>query len=183
VGALNSGQIKSVDADIGQTVRRDQLVATILLPSGLGVTTAGTTRLGFVGTEDQLVSIRSPLDGVVVARQCSPGDTVAVGQPILTFIDPTQLWVEAKIEETKIARVRPGQDVEVMMDSLGQTLAGRVVAVGRASSATFSLLPQANTSGNFIKVTQLIPVKIEVDYGQLPLVVGSSVGVKIRVQE
>jgi multidrug resistance efflux pump len=188
VGALNIGQIKSVNADIGQAVVRDQVVASVLLPSALGMTAAGmtaagTARLGFVGSEDQQIPIRSPIDGVVVARQGNPGDTVAAGQSILTLINPSQLWVEARIEETKVARVQPGQAVEVMVDSLGQSFPGRVLAVGRASSATFSLLPQGNTSGNFIKVTQLVPVKIEVDYGGLPLVLGSSVGVRIRVQE
>lgn len=183
VGTLNAGQLKSVDADIGQTVLRDQVVAMVLLPSTLGVTVAGTTKLGFVGTEDQQVPVRAPIDGVVVARQGNPGDTVAVGQTVLTLIDPSRLWVEARVEETKIARVQPGQTVEVTVDSLGQSLPGRVTAVGRASSATFSLLPQGNTSGNFTKVTQLVPVRIEVDYSQLPLVLGTSVGVRIRVGE
>jgi len=183
VGTLNAGQLKSVDADVGQGVHRDQVVAMVVIPSTLGIAPGGTAKLGFLGTEDQQVPVRSPIDGVVVARQGNPGDTVAVGQTVLTLIDPSRLWVEARVEETKIARVQPGQSVEVTVDSLGQSLPGRITAVGRASSATFSLLPQANTSGTFTKVTQLVPVRIEVDYGQLPLVLGTSVGVRIRVEE
>jgi multidrug resistance efflux pump len=57
------------------------------------------------------------------------------------------------------------------------------VAVNEATAGTFSLLPQGNTSGNFTKVTQLVPVKIAVDYGEAPLVLGSSAEVKIRVQD
>jgi multidrug resistance efflux pump len=127
--------------------------------------------------------VRSPIDGVVVARQGNPGDTVAVGQTVLTLIDPSRLWVEARIEESKIPRVQPGQSAEVTVDALGQSLPGRVSTVGRASSATFSLLPQPNTSGIFTKVTQLVPVRIEVDYGQHPLILGTSVGVRIRVED
>jgi multidrug resistance efflux pump len=104
------------------------------------------------------------------------------GQPILTVIDPNALWVQANVDETQVGRVRPGQPVEVSVDTLGQTLPGRVVAVGRATAATFSLIPQNNTAGNFTKVTQLLPVKIAVDYGQLPLILGSSVEVRIQVQ-
>ena len=182
VGSLNAGRVSSVTVDVGDRVTRDQVVATIVLPSSLGATINGTPKMGFQGTQDQQVTVNSPIDGIVVARSANPGDTVAVGQPIVTVVDPNRLWVQAQIEETKIGRVHPGQTVEVTLDSLGQTLPGRVVAVDRATAATFSLLPQANTSGNFTKVTQLVPVKIAVDYGQAPLVLGSSAEVKIRVQ-
>lgn len=183
VGSLNAGQVSSVAVDIGDQVTRNQEVGTVAVPSSLGLAAGGVPKLGFRGTENQQVSVRAPIDGVVVARQGNPGDTVAVGQPILTVVDPARLWVQAQIEETKIGRVHVGAPVEARFDSLNQTLPGRVVAVGRASAATFSLLPQGNSSGNFTKVTQLVPVKIAVDYGQLPLVLGSSVEVKIRAQE
>jgi multidrug resistance efflux pump len=183
VGSLNAGRVVSIAVDIGDRVAREQEVATVTLPTALTTTGSGTPKIGFRETGDQMVTIRSPIDGVVVARQANPGDTVAVGQPILTVVDPNGLWVQAQIEETKIGRVHFGQPVEVTVDSLGQTLPGRVVAVNRATTATFSLIPQSNTSGNFTKVTQLVPVKIAVDYGQMPLVLGSSVEVKIRVQD
>jgi len=182
VGSLNAGQVGSINVDIGDRVTNGQVVAMVTLPTALGVTTGGTPKMGFLGTDDQQVPVRSPIDGVVVGRSANPGDTVAAGQPLLTVVDPTQLWVQAQIEETKVGRVQPGQSVEVTVDALGQQLTGRVVAVNRATAATFSLLPQGTTSGNFNKVTQLVPVKIAVDYGQLPLVLGSSVEVKIRVQ-
>jgi multidrug resistance efflux pump len=183
VGSLNAGRVVSVAVDVGDRVAREQEVATVTLPSALTTTGSGTTKMGFRETGDQLATVRSPIDGVVVARQANPGDTIAVGQPILIVIDPNRLWVQAQIEETKIGRVHPGQPVEVTVDTLGQTFPGRIVAVNRATTATFSLIPQINTSGNFTKVTQLVPVKIAVDYGQTPLVLGSSVEVKIWVQD
>jgi membrane fusion protein (multidrug efflux system) len=101
---------------------------------------------------------------------------------VLTVVDPSKLWVLAQIEETKVGRVQVGQPADLKVDSLGKTLKGRVTAVNRASSATFSLLPASNASGNFTKVTQLVPVKISLDYGDEPLVLGSSVEVRIRVK-
>lgn len=183
VGSLNAGQVSSVSVDIGDVVTRDQPLATITLPTALGSAPGGTAKLGFRGTDDQQVAVHSPIDGVVVQRQGNPGDTVAAGQPLITVVDPTKFWVQAQIEETKVARVRPGQPVEVTVDVVGQRFTGRVIAVGRASSATFSLLPQGNTSGNYTKVTQLVPVKIALDYGALPLTLGTSVEIKIRVRE
>lgn len=183
VGSMNAGRVDSLTVDVGDKVQQGQVIATVLLPTAVSVTQSGAPRLDFVGGENQRAEVKAPITGVVVARQSNVGDTVAQGQPIVTLVDPTKLWVQAQIEETKIGRVQVGQPVEVRVDSLGKTLPGRVIAVSRASSATFSLLPSSNVSGNFTKVTQLVPVKIAVDYGDLPLVLGSSVEVSIRVQD
>lgn len=183
VGAMNAGRVDALSVDLGDTVQQDQVIGTVLLPSTLNVSQSGTPRLGFVGSENQRVEIRSSVSGIVVARQAHVGDTIAAGQPMITMVDPTRLWVQAQIEETRIGRVRVGQPVDVHVDSLGKTLNGKVLAVNRASSATFSLLPSSNASGNFTKVTQLVPVKISIDYGDLPLVLGGSVEVRIRVQD
>lgn len=180
LGSVNAGQIQSVAVDIGNRVHQGEELATVTLPTTLTVTNAGTPRLGYRSTQDQQVSVQSPINGVVVQRLGNPGDTVGAGQAILTVVDPAHLWVQAMISETEIDRVKVGQRVDVHVDSLNQTLPGRVLAVDRASAASFSLLPQNNTSGNFTKVTQLVPVKIAVDYGQDQLVLGSSVEVKIH---
>ncbi len=182
VGTLNAGQVAAVTVDIGDRVAKGQVVAMVALPSAVGATSAGTAKMGFLASDDQQASVISPMDGVVAARSSNPGDTVAAGQPLLTVIDPSKLWVQAQVEETKIGRVQVGQPVAVTVDSIGRQVQGRVVAVGCATSATFSLMPQGNTSGNYTKVTQLVPVKIAIDYGELPLVLGSSVEVKIRVK-
>lgn len=184
IGSENAGRIASVSAAVGDPVALDQVVATVKLPSALSGTGSGTIIMGFRGTADQVADVRSSIDGIVVYRDANPGDTISVGQPILTAVDPSQLWVQAQIEETKISRIRLGQPVEVTVDTLGgRALAGEVVAVDCATAGTFSLIPQNNTSGNFTKVTQLVPVNIALDDGSLPLVYGSSVEVKIRVDD
>ncbi len=183
VGSMNAGRVDALNVDIGDKVQQGQVVGTVLLPTAVSMTQSGTPRLDFVGSENQRAEIKAPVSGVVVARQANVGDTVAVGQPIVTVVDPSKLWIQAQIEETKIGRVQVGQPVDVKVDSLGETLPGRVVAVSRASAATFSLLPASNASGNFTKVTQLVPVKIALDYGDQPMVLGSSVEVSIRVKD
>lgn len=183
VGAVNAGRVDSILVDIGDRVERDQVLGTVVLPSTVGMSQSGTPLLGFVGTENQRVQIKSPTSGVVVARSANPGDTIAAGQSVITITDPSKFYVQAQIEETKVGRLQLGDPVDVKVDSLGKTIPGKVVAINRASSATFSLLPSSNSSGNFTKVTQLVPVRISVDAGDLPLVLGSSVEVHVRVQQ
>jgi multidrug resistance efflux pump len=161
VTSPGAGQVRSVDVDIGDQVVQNQVIATLAVPN--------------------LVWVRAPFDGIVVARQSNPGDTVATGRSIVTVADPMQSWVQAQVEETQISRIRAGQPADVTIDAVGTTLKGRVVGVGRAASS--SLQPQGNGQGFIARSRQLVPVKIEVDYGDLPIVVGGSVGVKIRVQD
>jgi multidrug resistance efflux pump len=183
VGGLTAGRVADVRFDVGQRVARDQIVARLYAPVPVGVTASGQPRLEYRTTEDALVEVTAPLDGVVVARSANPGDTLPAGQPILTLVDPTRLWINANVEETKIRRVQAGQPVVVYVDALGRDIAGRVSAITPASAGTFSLLPQSNLSGSFTKQTQLVPVKIELPGGDAGLTIGTSVRVKIRVRD
>lgn len=181
VGSLSAGRVAAVNVDVGHRVERDQVVATVALPSVQSMTPAGP-RMGFLGTDDAVVEVRSPIAGVVVARFGHRGDTVAVGQPIVAVVDPKALWVNANVEETAIGRVAIGQPVEVYVDSLRKEIPGQVVAITPATAATFSLLPQQNASGNFNKVVQLVTVRIAVGYGDESLLLGSSARARIRVR-
>ena len=140
---------------------------------------SSTPLLGETGTRDTQAPVRSPLSGVIAARLGSPGGTVSAGQPIYALVDPTRIWIRANIEEDKVGRVERDQEVEVHVDALHQTFSGTVEAVTPASAATFSLLPAQNTSGNFTKVTQLVPVRIAVETAGKILPLGTSVEVKI----
>lgn len=182
VGALNAGEVTAVYTDVGQHVEKGQVIARVSIPMPVAAATGGTAKLGFTNTENQLVDVTAPISGVVVARLADPGSTVAPGQPIIALIDPTRLSVTANVNETDIARVHVGQAVDVSLDSLGVVLPGRVEAVTPASAGSFSLIPPQNASGNYTKVVQVVPVKIAVAYGNLPLIVGSSVEVNIHVR-
>jgi multidrug resistance efflux pump len=137
--------------------------------------------MGFLGAGDTQVDVQSPLDGIVIAEPVAVGASVSAGQSIVSIVDPSQLWVNANIEETNIARVRVGQPVTVHIDALGADVMGKVEAVTPATAGVFSILPASNTSGNFTKVTQLVPVRVSVNLGNQPLLLGANVEVKIRV--
>jgi multidrug resistance efflux pump len=123
----------------------------------------------------------APVDGVVIAAPVAVGSMVAAGQPIVSIVDPSQLYVTANIEETNIGRVRVGQPVTVHVDALGADIPGKVEVVTPATAGIFSILPSSNASGNFTKVTQLVPVRVSVNLGNQPLLLGANVEVKIRV--
>jgi len=182
VGPMTAGQVTAVLTDVGQHVTAGQVIARVTVPETQTATASGAPQVVFSNTANQSVDVTSPITGVVVARLADPGSTVAAGQPIIQVIDPTQLYVLANVDENYIDRIKVGEPVDVTVDSLGVTLPGRVEAVTPASAASFALIPQQNDTGNYTKVAQVVPVKISVDYGNLPLIVGSSVEVNIHVQ-
>jgi multidrug resistance efflux pump len=181
VGAMNAGRVQSVQPTIGSTVHNGDTVAEIELPSQIGTAQNGQAKLGFLQSGNTTVDVQSPLDGVVLAVPTTPGASVQPGQALVTVVDPTQMYVNANIEETNISRVKVGQSVTVHVDSLNEDVPGRVDAITPATGATFSLLPSSNASGNFTKVTQLIPVRISLNLGNQPGLLGTSVEVKIKV--
>jgi multidrug resistance efflux pump len=183
VGSMNAGRLEAVFPTIGSLVHKGDVVAQVSLPSQIGTGQSGQPKLGSLGAGDTRVEVQSPVDGMVIALPVGVGSSVGVGQPIVTLVDPNQLWVNANIDETSIARVRVGQPVQVHVDALNAEVPGRVEAITPATASTFSLLPTSNASGNFNKVTQLVPVRIAVNLGSQPALLGASVEVKIRVAE
>ncbi len=127
-------------------------------------------------------AIAAPAAGIVAKLPVNKGEMVAVGQTIFSITDPAASWVEANIEETAIGRVRDGASVDFTVDAYPRRkFKGEVVDVGAATGSQFALLPADNASGNFTKVTQRIPVKIQVvDSGQAVLKPGMSAVVAIR---
>ena len=184
VGSMNAGRIVASRVEIGAPVRAGQELAVVAMPQQVGSTVAGAApRLDVLQTTDTLASVPSPTDGVIAARTAFVGATVAAGQPIYTIVDPRKVWIKANIEEGKVWMIQPGQRVAIHVDALNRAIGGRVVAITPASAATFSLLPSGNVSGNFVKVTQYVPVKIQPDEVDAILPLGTSVTVKIVVRQ
>ncbi len=107
--------------------------------------------------------IVSPISGVISKRFADRGQVVQVGQPLFVVNNPAEKWVVANVEETKVRRVQRGAKVTVEADAFpGSEFSGQVEFIGSAASSEFALLPSENPSGNFIKVTHRIPVRVSV---------------------
>ena len=182
VSSPDAGRIFRLQTDVGSLVRKEDALAVLDVPI-LTSLPMGGSRSTFLDAHDRLVDVPSPVEGIVVSRKVSVGDTVGVNQTLFTVVDTRRLWVVANVEETQIARVRPGQYAEVYVDALGQTLEGTVEAIIPATTSTFSLLPAHNVAGSFTKVVQLVPVKIAVERTAAPLIVGASVRARIHVAD
>jgi membrane fusion protein, multidrug efflux system len=140
---------------------------------------AARLRLGYT-------TIVAPFDGVVSERQVQPGDYVTIGSSLINVVPLPKVYVMANYKETQLTRVRPGQDVDIVVDTFGDlTLHGRVERISPASGSQFALLPPDNATGNFTKVVQRVPVRIELDAGQpllARLLPGMSATTRIHVE-
>lgn len=106
--------------------------------------------------------IVAPCDGVTGRKEIQVGQLIQPGQTIVDIVDSEDKWVVANYKETQTANISPGQDVEIEVDAVpGVTFKGTVTSISRATGAAFSLLPQDNSSGNFVKVEQCIPLRID----------------------
>ncbi len=106
--------------------------------------------------------IYAPDEGTVVIKNVNAGAALSPGQTILTMTQGDDVWVEANFKETQLTQVRPGQPAEISVDAFpGRVFKGRVQSINEATGAATSLLPPENATGNFTKVVQRIPVRIE----------------------
>lgn len=134
-----------------------------------------------VDVEDR--TIRSPVPAVITRTFALPGEYVAAGQRILLLYNPEEVWVEANIKETQVGRLKLGQTVHVSVDAYpDHKFIGKVTRIGSATTARFALLPTPNPSGNFTKITQRVPVKINIVDMPRPLSPGMMVEVDIDVR-
>jgi membrane fusion protein (multidrug efflux system) len=111
--------------------------------------------------------IVAPFDGVVGERQVQPGDYVNIGSSLINVVPLPNVYVIANYKETQLTRVRPGQSVDITVDTFAdEKLHGRVERISPASGSQFALLPPDNATGNFTKVVQRVPVRIMLDKNQ-----------------
>ncbi len=124
--------------------------------------------------------IVAEIDGVVTRRSVNPGNYVQVGQNLMAVRSLEEIWVDANFKETQLRDLRIGQPVDLYVDMYGgkQIFKGRISGFTEGTGSTLALLPPENATGNFIKVVQRLPVRIDlVDYNpdQAPLFIGTSV--------
>ncbi|WP_066094820.1 efflux RND transporter periplasmic adaptor subunit [Xanthomonas massiliensis] len=139
-----------------------------------------------------LASVRdeivAPVGGYVARRSVQVGQRVQPGTALMAVVPLDQVWVDANFKETQLRHMRLGQEVELESDLYGGAVAfkGHIVSLGLGTGSAFSLLPAQNASGNWIKIVQRVPVRIQIDSKQLaehPLRIGLSMRVKVNLHD
>ncbi|HMM21367.1 MAG TPA: HlyD family secretion protein [Selenomonadales bacterium] len=124
--------------------------------------------------------VKAPVDGIIALKSVEEGEIISAGQQLFQITNLADVWISANIEETYIGRIQVGQQAEFTIDAYpGRKFTGRVSEVGPASGSQFALLPNENTSGNFTKVTQRLPIKIKADETDCVLKPGMSAIIKV----
>jgi membrane fusion protein, multidrug efflux system len=129
-------------------------------------------------------AVIAPVAGYVAERSVQLGQHIQAGQALMTVIPLNTLWVDANFKEVQLRHLRPGQPAQVRSDLYGSThiFHGHIVGMSAGTGAAFALLPAQNASGNWIKVVQRVPVRIQIDDDDLvksPLRVGLSATVTV----
>lgn len=130
--------------------------------------------------------VRSPIDGYITqTERLMIGAAVVPGLPVVTVVRSEQAWVEANYKETDLDKMAPGQPAEIRLDAYpGTRIRGHVASIGRGTGSEFSILPAQNASGNWVKVTQRVPVRIAIDENPgRPMIAGLSAEVKVDTKE
>ncbi|HTI30848.1 MAG TPA: HlyD family secretion protein [Sphingomonas sp.] len=130
--------------------------------------------------------VRAPMAGrITQTDRLEPGNLAPQQLPIISIVADRGYWIEANFKETQLAKIRPGQSAEVEIDAVpGRKFAAHVTSIGAGTGSQFSLLPAQNATGNWVKVTQRVPVRLVLDEKpDRPLVAGWSANVTVRVKE
>src|SRR5271154_3513150 len=133
--------------------------------------------------------VLSPVTGIIGKKTVEVGQNVSIGQELVEVVPLDDVWVSANFKETQLAHMRPGQTVEVKVDAYGRTWKAHVTNTGAGAGSVFSLLPPENATGNYVKVVQRVPVRIDFDRtpgpdfnAEGPLKPGLSVEPEVRMR-
>jgi membrane fusion protein (multidrug efflux system) len=147
-------------------------------PDSLPLVRAARAALDHALLEKSYTVVRAPMDGIVAkVEQIQVGDHVNAATPLFALMSDKDIWVEANFKETDLTYMRPGQRATFSVDAYpGRDFTGRVVSTSPGTGSSFSLLPPENSSGNWVKVVQRLPVRLSIDRQPgVPLAAGMSV--------
>jgi membrane fusion protein (multidrug efflux system) len=105
--------------------------------------------------------IVAPEDGIITRKSVEVGQNVSVGQNLLTLVSLQDIWVTANFKETQLRNMRKGQRVQVHVDATGKDYSATVTQIGGATGSVLSLFPPENATGNYVKVVQRVPVRLD----------------------
>ncbi len=148
---------------------------------------AARAQLAIAKQNQGYTRIMSPIDGYVGEKSAEVGQTVSGGETLLTLIPtgPGKIYITANYKETQVGKMRVGQEADILVDAYkGTTFHGHLISINPASQNTYALVPAQNATGNFVKVTQRIPVRISIDdaNANMPLRPGMSVEAYVKVR-
>ncbi len=178
----------------GQVIALQKQVASTQASASTAVAGVGLAEIAVKQAEANLASaklqlsyctILAPADGVVSKKNVQNGQVVSIGQPLMAITNNNKIWVVANFKETQIEKMKIGQEAEIEVDAFdGEPLKGKIQSFSQATGSKFSLLPADNATGNFVKVTQRIPVKIVLTdkNNTSNLRAGMSVAVKVKTE-
>lgn len=189
--ALTTARAGIAQAEANRSAASGELSANQVLVHGLTEDTdpgvlAAKARLAAAKLDIDRAVIRAPIDGVVTKRQVQLGQRVAQGTPIMTIVPMNQVYIDANFKERQLRGVRIGMPATVTADIYGGDVVfhGKVAGIAGGTGASQALIPAQNATGNWIKVVQRLPVRIELDPKELaahPLRIGLSMEVEIDV--
>lgn len=189
--AVVAARAAVAQAEAGRASATGEFAANEAVTSGSTVETdpgvlAAKARLETAKLDFDRTIIRAPMDGVVTRRQVQVGQRVAQGVPVMTLVPLGKVYVEANFKEVQLRRVRVGMPAKVTADLYGSDVVykGKVAGIAGGTGASMAIIPAQNATGNWIKVVQRLPVRIELDPRQLaehPLRVGLSTEVTIDI--
>lgn len=164
-----TAELNHIDVEEGDVLKRNEAIA----------------EQDVSGLDSSMISksvLRSPIDGTVLKVYSKEHEIGTPSSPVAIVADMNDLYVSTNIEETDINRVKAGQVVDVSLDADGDyTIQGKIRKIGEASNSVFATIAATNTSGNFNKVTQRIPVEIALNVPKdMKLIPGTNVVVKIH---
>jgi multidrug resistance efflux pump len=180
-----TGKLKSWDISEGDIVTAGQVLGRQEI--GMMVTNTAMNVQNLANSADSIISkaeIKSPITGKVIQTNAIKGQVVAPGMEIAIIADTAYFYIKANIEETDIFQIHPGQQVEIAIDAYPRhPFQGLVASIGQATESAFNMFPSLNTSGEFSKVTQYIPIKINIiDARERVFMPGMNATVKIHIK-
>ena len=188
---LTNARNKFAEAQASRRAAEGARLANSVLISGVGLeqnpeVTAAKARLDAAQLALDRTVIKAPIDGIVSKKQVEVGQQVAVGAPLMALVPASEVYVDANFKEVQLKKVRAGQPATLTSDLYGSGLKfhGRVRGLSGGTGSAFSLIPPQNASGNWIKVVQRLPVRIDLDRRELaahPLRVGLSMKVAVDI--
>lgn len=177
----------SADRALAEKRQALQVVRARLIDPGVNADAHPRVKLALAELEKAQLDlahteVHAPADGIVAAVSTHLGENVISGAPLMSLIDPQHLWIEANFKETDLQNLRVGQPVDITVDAYGKrTWHGKVAVITPATGSEFSLLPAPNSTGNWVKVVQRVPVRIQIDDYAGDLLLASGMSSEIAV--